>query len=179
MLDHMAWCYSWGHECLCWLADYNGDSAVTTTGDVLANRKQFISDFRYIFSNEPDTIWTNMTVFTFSWQLTTQHDWYTPPSLTLCWSCHNTIFQELHITPTCNNRWSNDTIQRKIFIQTINEKQTNKMGHQSICTEWRATNGYIYRLQIYTSKNLESTIDAGLCKSISWTNDWIWWTSII
>ena len=29
-----------------------------------------------------------------------------------------------------------------------------------------ATNGYIYRLQIYTGKNLESTVDAGLCSRV-------------
>ena len=28
------------------------------------------------------------------------------------------------------------------------------------------TNGYIYRLQIYTGKNLESTTDAGLCSRV-------------
>ena len=29
-----------------------------------------------------------------------------------------------------------------------------------------ATNGYIYRLQIYTGKKLESTVDAGLCSRV-------------
>ena len=29
-----------------------------------------------------------------------------------------------------------------------------------------ATNGYIYRLQIYTGKNLESTVEAGLCSRV-------------
>ena len=33
-----------------------------------------------------------------------------------------------------------------------------------------ATNGYIYRLQIYTGKNLESTIDTGLCSRVYFLN---------
>ena len=50
----------------------------------------------------------------------------------------------------------------QLAFQTMHEKQTYKMGHKSICIEWC----YVYRLQIYTGKNLESTVDIGLCSRV-------------
>ena len=50
---------------------------------------------------------------------------------------------------------------RLSFKQYMKNKPTIKVFVLS-----NATNGYVYRLQIYTGKNLESTIDTGLCSRV-------------
>jgi len=53
---------------------------------------------------------------------------------------------------------------RLSFKQYIKNKPT-KWGIKVFVLS-DATNGYVYRLQIYTGKNLESTINAGLCSRV-------------
>ena len=53
---------------------------------------------------------------------------------------------------------------RLLFKQYMKNKPT-KWGIKVFVLN-DATNGYIYRLKIYTGKNLESTIDTGLCSRV-------------
>ena len=47
----------------------------------------------------------------------------------------------------------------------MHESQTNKMGNKGFLLS-DATNGYIYRLQIYTGKDMESETNTGLCSRV-------------
>ena len=100
--------------------------------------------------------------------------------LDICNLTDITVSTTIHTTSTSNNRWHNYSFKGRLSLKQYMKAKPTKWGIKVFVLS-DATNGYIYRLQIHTGKDMESETNIGLCSRIILDDVWAGsrWVSLI